>query len=63
MIKIYLTGLLQGMNHGYIITNPNQSMLQCNENGPIHLQPKKFKVMPSAGKVMLTMFGILREYC
>jgi hypothetical protein len=32
-------------------------MLQCNENIPVHLHPKsfKFKVTPSAGKVMLTM--------
>jgi hypothetical protein len=47
-----------GTNHGCITTNPNQSMLQYNGNIPVHLQPKSsnFKVMPPAGKVMLTMF-------
>jgi hypothetical protein len=39
--KISLTGLLLGMNHGYITSNPNQSMLQFNGNIPVHLvQPK-----------------------
>jgi hypothetical protein len=35
----------------------NQSVLQYNSNNPVHLQPKcsKFKVTPSAGKVMLTV--------
>jgi hypothetical protein len=46
-----------GMNHGCITTNLNQSMLQCNGNISDHLQTKssKFKVTPSAGKVMLTV--------
>jgi hypothetical protein len=34
------------------------SVLQCNGNMPVHLQSKSsnFKDMPSAGKVMLTVF-------
>jgi hypothetical protein len=58
MKKISLTGLLLGTNHKSITTNPNQSVLQCNGNIPVHPQPKssKFKVLPSAVKVMLTMF-------
>jgi hypothetical protein len=56
--KIFIRGLLLGMNHGCITANPNQSMLQCNGNIPVHLEPKhsKFKVTPSVGKAMLTMF-------
>jgi hypothetical protein len=49
-----------GTNHGCITTrtNPNQSVLQCNGNNPVHLQPKssKFKVTLSAEKVMLIVF-------
>jgi hypothetical protein len=58
MEKMCLTGLFLGTNHGCITTNPNQGMLQCNGNIPVHLQPKssKFKIMPSAGKVMLIVF-------
>jgi hypothetical protein len=57
-IEISLTGFLLGTNHGSIATNPNQSMIQCKENIPLHIQPKssKFKVTSSAGKVMLTVF-------
>jgi hypothetical protein len=56
--KICLTGLLEGTNHGCIITNPNQSVFKCNGNIPVHLQLKisKFKVTPSAGKVMHIAF-------
>jgi hypothetical protein len=45
-------------DHGCIITNPNQTVLQCNENIPVHRHPKSsnFKVTPLAGKVMLTVF-------
>jgi hypothetical protein len=55
--KIRLTELLLGMDHGCITTNPNQR-LQCNGNIPVHIQPNSsmFKVTPSAGKVMLTVF-------
>jgi hypothetical protein len=40
------------------VHHPSQIMFQCNGNIPVHLQPtnSKFKVTPSAGKVMLTMF-------
>jgi hypothetical protein len=57
-IRVCLTGLLLGTNHGCIITNQNQSVLQCNGNIQVHLQPKssKFKATPSAGKVMLIVF-------
>jgi hypothetical protein len=56
--KICLIGLLLGTNHACITTNPNESLLQCNGNIPVHIlvQPKKFKVTPSAGRDMLTMF-------
>jgi hypothetical protein len=57
--KIRIIGLLLGTNHGYITTNPNQSVLQCNGNIPVHLQPKSLTLrvcMASAGKVMLTVF-------
>jgi hypothetical protein len=55
--KIRLTEFLLRTNHGWITTNPNQSVLQCNGHIPVHLQHKssKFKVTPSAGKVMLTV--------
>jgi hypothetical protein len=52
--KKSLTILLLGRNHGCITTNPKQSVLQCNGNIPVHLQAKKFKVTPSAVKVVLT---------
>jgi hypothetical protein len=55
-ILVCLTGLLLGTNYGCITTNPNQSVLQCNGNIPVHLQIKKFKVTSSAEKVMLTVF-------
>jgi hypothetical protein len=35
--EICLTRLLLGTNHDCIITNPNQSVLQCNGNIPLHL--------------------------
>jgi hypothetical protein len=56
--KICLTGLLLGTNQGCITTNPNQSSLYCNGNIPVHLQLKssKFKVTPSTGKAILTLF-------
>jgi hypothetical protein len=64
--KVCLIGLLLGMNFGCITTNSNQSMLQCSGNIPVYLQPISFKVMPSAGKVMLTIFrdsqGVLLAY-
>jgi hypothetical protein len=56
-IFLWVTGLLLGTNHGCITTSPNQSLLQCGTI-PVHLQPKssKFKVTPSVGKVMHTVF-------
>jgi hypothetical protein len=60
MKKMCLIVLLLGSNHGCITThtNPNQSVLQCNGNIPVHLQPKssEIKVTPSAWKVMFTVF-------
>jgi hypothetical protein len=84
-ILICLTGLLLGTNHGCFTTNPNQSVLQCNGNIPLHLQPKSLRLrvcpqlkhnrslkvavqglvlwpipytyMPSAGKILLIVFG------
>jgi hypothetical protein len=54
--KIYITGLLLGTNHGCITTNPNQSVLQCNGNNPVHLQPESIRFTASTEKVMLTVF-------
>jgi hypothetical protein len=53
-----LTGLLLEANGGCFTTSPDQSVLQSNGNIPVHLQPKgsKFKVMPSTGKIILSMF-------
>jgi histone-lysine N-methyltransferase SETMAR len=46
------------MINGCISTNSNQSVLQYNENIRFHLQLKrsKFKVTPSAGKVIFGVF-------
>jgi hypothetical protein len=52
-----LNRLLLGTNHGCITTNPNQSVLQCNGNILSSPSDKKLEVTPSAGKVMLTLFG------
>jgi hypothetical protein len=41
---ICLTGLLLGMKHGCIATNPNQSVLQCKGNIPVHLQPNSLRL-------------------
>jgi hypothetical protein len=38
--KIYLTVLLLGTNPGCITTNLNQSVLHCNGNITVHLQPE-----------------------
>jgi hypothetical protein len=55
--KICLTGFLLQTNHGCITTNPNHSVFQCNGNKhPSSPSTKKFKVITSAGKVMLTVF-------
>jgi hypothetical protein len=63
MEKICLTVLLLGTNHGCITTNPNQSMLQCNGNIPVHLQPKSLRSSHHLGRSCLPYFGILRENC
>jgi hypothetical protein len=54
MKKICLTGLLLGTNHGCVSTILNQSVLQCNGNIPVHVQPKssKLKVTQSASHVL-----------
>jgi hypothetical protein len=56
--KRCLSGLLLEMNHECITTSPDRSVLRHNGNIPVHLQLKssKFKIMPSAGKVMLSVF-------
>jgi hypothetical protein len=56
--KICGIRLLLRKNQECITTDLNQSLLQCNGNIPLYLQPKslKSKVTPSAGKVMLTVF-------
>jgi hypothetical protein len=58
---ICLTGMLLGMNHGCITTYPNQSMLQCNGNIPLHLQPS-LRLCHQLGRLCLPCFGILGEY-
>jgi hypothetical protein len=52
MLNRIATGNESWMHH----YNPNQSVLQCNGNIQVDLQPKKFKFTPLARKVMLTMF-------
>jgi hypothetical protein len=49
--KICLTGLLLGSNHECFTTNPNQNMLKCNGNIPVHLH-----VTSSAAKALHTAF-------
>jgi hypothetical protein len=56
--KIYLTGLFLGTNHGCITTNPNQSVLQWNENITAHIF-----VQPRSSRLCLPCFGTLWEYC
>jgi hypothetical protein len=59
-----LTGLLLGMNHGCSTINPNQSICTSMQwKHPSTPSTKKFKVMnmPSAGKVMLTVFWASQE--
>jgi hypothetical protein len=56
--KICLIESFPGTNQVCITIDPNHSVLQCNGNIPVHLQSKrsKFKVTPSAEKVMLPVF-------
>jgi hypothetical protein len=63
--KLCLTGLLLRTNHGCITTNPNQSVLQCNRNIPVHLlvQPKSLRLCHQLGSLCMPCFGILGEYC
>jgi hypothetical protein len=60
--KLCLTGLSRGTNHGCIATNPNQSVLQCNGNIPLHLQPKSLKLRHQPGRLCLPCFGNIIEY-
>jgi hypothetical protein len=59
--KISLTGLLLGANYEYISTNPNQSVLRCKRKHPSPPSTKKFKVTPSTGKVVFTVFWDSQE--
>jgi hypothetical protein len=56
--KGMLNRIVTGDESRCITTNPNQSVLQCNGNIPVHLQPKysKFKVTSLARKVFLAVF-------
>jgi hypothetical protein len=56
--KICLTELLLGRNHGCITTNLSQKCASVQWKHPSSPSTKKFKVMgmPSAGKIMHTMF-------
>jgi hypothetical protein len=51
--------------HHYQPSNTNQSVLQCNGNIPVHLQPRssKFKLHHQLGRLCVARFEILREYC
>jgi hypothetical protein len=60
---ICLTGLLLGTNHGCITSNPNQSVLQCNGNIPIHHQTKSLRLRRHLRRLWLPCFVILVEYC
>jgi hypothetical protein len=61
--KICFTELLLGKNHGWITINANQSVLQCNGNITVHLQPKSLRLCHQLGRLCLLCFRILREYC
>jgi hypothetical protein len=39
-----LNTFLLRTNHGCTTTNPNQSVLQCNGNIPVHLKPKRLRL-------------------
>jgi hypothetical protein len=56
--KICLTGLFLEMNHGCITTNPNQSVLQCNGNFPVHFQPKRSRSRHQLGRLCLPFLGL-----
>jgi transposase len=49
--------------NGCITTNPYESVLQCNRNIPVHLQPKSLRLRHQLKRLCLPCFGILREYC
>lgn len=61
--KTCLTGLLLGMNHGCITTNPNQSVIQCNGNILLHLHAWNSRLRPQLVRLCLQCFGILKECC
>jgi hypothetical protein len=48
--KISVIGLLLRTIHGRITTNLNQSVLQCNGNIPVHLQPKNLRLCQQLGR-------------
>jgi hypothetical protein len=54
-----LNRIVTRMNHECITTNPNQSMLQCNGNIPVHLQPKslRLQVCCQLGRLCLPGFS------
>jgi hypothetical protein len=49
----------------HLLGMQNQSVLQCNANISVHLQPKcsKFNVRNQLGRFCLLCFGIIMEYC
>jgi hypothetical protein len=57
--KICVTGLLLWTNHGCIITSPNQSMLHCSGNIPVHIQPKG-RLCHQLRRFCLPCFWVLR---
>jgi hypothetical protein len=51
--KVCLTGMWLGTNHGCITTNPNQSVVQCNRNIPVHIQPKSLRLCHQLGRLFI----------
>jgi hypothetical protein len=61
MLNRIVTGDESGVHH-YQHKSQHASVQRKHPSSP-SLSTKKFKVKPSAGKVMLTVFGTLREFC
>jgi hypothetical protein len=64
MKKICIRGLLLGTNHGCISANPNQSVLQCNGNIPVHVQREslRLRIRHQLRRLCLPCFWIFKEY-
>jgi hypothetical protein len=59
MLNMIVTGDESWVHH----YQPESKHASVQWKHPSSPSTKKFKVTPSTGKVMLTVFGIPREYC